>query len=141
MNDRNLLRGLFLMAIALAFGLTSLLRYPVGDFQRAGPGLFPALVSGLLLLVGIATVIRSRFTPAEKIGFNLRNIALVLGSLCAFGIVSELVNMTAGIVALVFVATIAGSSYSVKRNAKISLGLVAMAFAFYKLLGVQLPLY
>ena len=28
------------MAISLAFGLTSL-RYPIGEFSRAGPGLFP----------------------------------------------------------------------------------------------------
>ena len=35
MNDRNLVRGLFLMAIALVFGLASL-RYPMGGFSRAG---------------------------------------------------------------------------------------------------------
>jgi len=46
------------MAIALAFGLTAL-RYPIGDFSRAGPGLFPAMISGMLLVIGVATVVRS----------------------------------------------------------------------------------
>jgi hypothetical protein len=35
----------------------------------------------------------------------------------------------------------AGSSYSWVRNVKISLGLVAMALALQKLLGLNLPLY
>ena len=39
MNDRNLVRGLFLIAISLAFGLQSL-RYPIGEFSRAGPACF-----------------------------------------------------------------------------------------------------
>ncbi len=44
MNDRNLVRGVFLLAIALAFGLGSL-RYQIGSLSRPGPGLFPLLVS------------------------------------------------------------------------------------------------
>jgi hypothetical protein len=59
MNDRNLLRGVFLMGIALLFGVFSF-RYPIGQFSHAGPGLFPALVSGLLFLIGLATAIRAR---------------------------------------------------------------------------------
>lgn len=142
MNDRNLLRGLFLSAVALAFGLPAWRNYPIGDFSRAGPGLFPLMVSGLLLLVGLATIVRSRFVERHAIDFDWRNIALVLGSLCAFALVSQFVNMIAGIAAMVFLATCAGkSSYSVVRNLKIVAGLVLIAFAFQKFLGVNLPLY
>jgi hypothetical protein len=140
MHDRNLVRGLFLIAIALLFGLQSL-RYPIGQFSRAGPGLFPLMVSCLLLLVGIATVVRSRFVERLPMEFNLKNIALVLGSLCGFALISALVNMIVGIVFLVFCATLAGSSYSVVRNLKVCAGLIAIALAFQKLLGLQLPLY
>ena len=140
MNNQNLLRGLFLMAIALAFGIPAL-RYPIGDFARAGPGLFPLMISGLLLLVGLSMVVRARFVRPVPMEFNVRNIAVILGSLCAFAIGSLLLNMIVGILALVFVSTIAGTSYSVVRNLKISLGLVAIAFAFVKFLGVNLPLY
>lgn len=50
-------------------------------------------------------------------------------------------NMIAGIVFLVFCSGFAGTSYSWKRNLKIAAVLVAIAFAFQKLLGVSLPLY
>jgi Tripartite tricarboxylate transporter TctB family len=141
MNDQNLLRGLVLIAISLAFGLTSL-RYPIGQFSRAGPGLFPLMVSCLLLLIGVTTVVRSRFVKHIPLTVNLKNITIVLASLCGFAVVSQYVNMITGIVVMVFCAGFAGGGeYSVARNIKISLGLIAVGFAFEKLLGLQLPLY
>jgi hypothetical protein len=139
MIDRNLARGLFLAAVSLAFGLGAL-RYPIGDFARAGPGLFPLMVSSLLLVIAVATIIRSRFVKPERLEFNVKNIGLLLGALCGFALVSHLLNMIAGIIFMVFVGTLAGSSYSWKRNLKISAGLIAVAFAFQKLLGLNLPL-
>jgi hypothetical protein len=139
-NDQNLARGIFLAAIALAFGLSSL-QYNIGTLNRAGPGMFPLMMSGLLLLIAISTIVRSRFVERIPLAINLKNIALLLGSLCLFALVSKLVNMTLGIVVMVFVSAFAGSSsYSVLRNVKIAAGLVAVAFAFQKLLGLNLPL-
>jgi Tripartite tricarboxylate transporter TctB family len=141
MNDRNLVRGLFLIAISLAFGLESL-RYPIGQFSRAGPGLFPLMVSSLLFLIGLITVVRSRFVERVPLDFSMKNIAIILSSLCGFAVISEYVNMIVGILFMVFCASFAGmSSYSVVRNIKISAGLIAVAFAFQKLLGLNLPLY
>lgn len=141
MNDRNLVRGVFLLAIALAFGLQSL-RYPVGQLSRAGPGLFPLMVSGLLLLIAVITLIRSRFVERLPLDFNMKNIAIILASLCGFALISEYVDMIAGIVFMVFCAAFAGTaSYSVVRNLKIAAGLVLVALAFQKLLGFNLPLY
>jgi hypothetical protein len=141
MNDRNLIRGLFLMAIALAFGLTSL-RYPIGHFSRAGPGLFPLMVSSLLFLIGLFTVVRARFVERIPMDFKLKNITIILASLCGFAVISQHLNMIAGIVFMVFCASFAGTAkYSVMRNLKISAGLIAVALAFQKLLGFSLPLY
>jgi len=141
MNDRNLIRGLFIMAISVVFGLSSL-RYPIGQFSRAGPGLFPLLVSSLLFLIGVITVVRSRFVERVHLDFNVRNIGLILASLCGFALISEHVNMIAGIVFMVFCVSFAGTApYSVMRNLKISAGLIAIALAFQKLLGFNLPLY
>ncbi len=128
------------MAISLAFGLVSL-RYPIGQFSRAGPGLFPLLVSCLLFLIGLITVVRSRFVERVHLDFKMKNIALILSSLCGFALISEHLNMIVGIVFMVFCASFAGTSYSVVRNLKVSAGLIAVALAFQKLLGFNLPLY
>lgn len=129
------------MAISLAFGLQAL-RYPIGDFSRAGPGLFPAMVSGILIVIGLATVIRSFFVEHVRLSINFKNIAIILLSLCGLALISTFVNMIAGIVFMVFFSALAGKSgYSWVRNVKISIGLVAMALALQKLLGLNLPLY
>jgi hypothetical protein len=140
MIDRNLARGLFLMAISLGFGLTAL-KYPIGDFARAGPGLFPIMVSALLLLIGIATVVRSRFVDHVKFEIDFKNIGIIMGSLCGFAVVTMFVNMLAAVVFMTFFSTLAGTDYSWKRNVKISIGLVIMCFVFSNLLGMNLPLY
>ena len=140
MNDRNLLRGLFLVAIALVFAGASW-RYSIGSFGRAGPGLFPLLVSGLLLLIGVATIVQSRLLPPEPMKLQLKNIALILASLCGFALLSHYLNMIVGIVFMVFCAALAGDSFSAWRSAKIAAALVLIAVAFQQLLGLNLPLY
>ena len=140
MNDRNLVRGVVLIAISLGFALPAL-RYPIGDFTHAGAGLFPLLVSGLLLLIGVITVVRSRFVAPLPLEFQFRNITIILTSLCGLALISLFINMTVGIAFMVFFAGFAASSYSVARNVKVALALIAVAFAFYKLLGLNLPLY
>ena len=139
MNDRNLIRGLFLMAISLAFGLGSL-QYSIGQFSHAGPGLFPLMVSSLLFLIGLITVVRSRYDEHVPLGFNVKNIAIILGSLCGFALVSKHVNVTAGVIFMVFFSSLAATSFSVSRNIKVVIGLLAIALAFHKLLGLNLPL-
>lgn len=128
------------MAIALLFGLVSM-TYKIGEFSRAGPGLFPLLVSSMVFLIGLMTVVRSRFVKPVRIDYNMKNIALVLLGLCGFAVISERLNMIVGIIFLVFCVSFAGSSYSVVRNVKISAGLIAIAFMFKNLLGLQLPLF
>jgi len=140
MKDRNFLKGVFIIAIALIFGIGAL-RYPIGRVERAGPGFFPLMVSCLLGLLGVIMVIRSRFTDPSPTGFNAKNIAIIMAALASFALLSEYVNMTLGIIALVFVSTFAGTSYSIKRNVYIAGGLLIIAFIFQKGLGLQLPLY
>ncbi len=127
------------MALALLFGAGAL-SYKVGEFSRAGPGLFPLLVSSMVFLIGVITVVRSRFVKPVPLDYNIKNISLVLLGLCGFAVLSQFVNMIAGILFLVFCTAFSGTSYSVVRNLKISAGLLVVAFMFRHLLGLQLPL-
>ncbi len=140
MNNLNLVRGLVLMAIGLLFGLASR-RYEIGELSRAGPGLFPLIVSCLVFLIGLITVVRARFVTPVPVNYNMKNIALVLAGLCGFALLSTYVNMIVAIIFLVFCSSFAATTYSVVRNLKISAGLIVIAFMFKNLLGLQLPLY
>ena len=128
------------MAIALLFGLLAF-NYKIGQLSRSGPGLFPLMVSSFLFCIGLITLIRSHFDAPVALSYNVKNITLVLLSLCGFVVASEYINMIVGIIFMVFCCTFAGTSYSVVRNIKISVGLIAVAFAFKNFLGLNLPLY
>jgi hypothetical protein len=127
------------MVIALAFGLEAF-RYPIGEFSHAGPGLFPLIVSCMLLVIAVITVIRSFFVERLPTPLHFRNIVIILVSLCGFALVSML-NMIAGIIFMVFFSTLAGTSYSWFRNVKIAAVLIAIAVSLQRLLGLNLPLY
>ncbi len=130
-------QGLLLTGLGLFFGLNAL-RYPVGSLARFGPGFFPLLVSGGLLLLAAMMLLRSRLVASAPTEFNVRNIAIILAALASFVVVTSLLDMAAGIVALVFISTIAGSSYRWKRNALVAAGLILVALSFEHLLGLRL---
>ena len=140
LKDRNLLRGLFLTGIALLFGIQSA-QYKIGELTRAGPGMFPLLVSSLLLLVGLAMIVRSVFVARAPMHYSLRNMGIILASLVGFALVSQFLNMVAGILVLVFCAALASPPYSVMRNMQIAAVLIVVAFAFQRLFGLELNLY
>lgn len=139
MNNQNFVKGLFIMALALGFGVAATM-YPIGQLSRSGPGMFPFLISCVLFVIGLLVVIRSRFEAPVPLDYNVKNIAIIMLSLIGFAALSEFLNMIVGIVFMVFCSTLAGTSYSKIRNVKISLGLIAAAFGFKVFLGLSLPL-
>lgn len=110
----------------------------VGSFAHPGPGLFPLIVSVMLGLIGIVMLVRSWLETRTPIAAKPKPIAIVLTSLIGFALIAKHLDAAAAIVFLVFVATLAGPQYSVVRNLKISAVLVAIAFAFHRLLGLNL---
>ena len=138
--NQKVLRGLALIGVALFFGVQAA-SYHVGSLARAGAGLFPLMVSGVVGLIGAVMLVQARFEAAEPMHFNLKNTAIVLVSLIGFVLIAEHTKVILAIVYLVFVSSLAGSNYSAMRNLKISAVLIVIAFGFHYLLGLNLPLW
>ena len=139
MLNQNLARGLLLAAIALFFGGNAF-RLRVGVLAHTGPGLFPLMVSSLLLVLAFLTIMQSRIAPARPLQFSLKNIGVIMLALGSFVLASDYLNMMLGIVLLVFIAGFAARTYSWRRNVLISAGLIVVALAFQTLLGLNLGL-
>ena len=138
--NSHTVKSLFLVLVALIFGATAL-DYKIGQFSKAGPGLFPLVVSGMLLVIGLVMLVKSRFQAAEPLHIQVRNIGLLLLSLCGFAVLSHYLNMTAGIFFLVFCAGFASQPYRPVRNAKLFICRWLIAYGFTQLRGLNLPLF
>lgn len=137
--NQNYARGVVLAAIALFFAGTAL-RYPIGNLSHSGPGLFPLLISAPLLVIALLMIAQARLVAPVPLDFNVKNIAMIMLGLTSFVLGSKFVNGATGIVLMVFIAGFAAASYSWTRNVKIAIGLIAVGFAFQKLLGLNLRL-
>jgi len=137
--NKKLLTGIIFILFAVVFGAGSA-GYRVGHLDDPGPALFPLIVSGALAILGIINLIEGIVLEKVTADFKLKNIAIITTSLIVFAILSEYVNMIVGIVALISISSAATTPYSVSRTIKITAGLIAVAFAFKYLLGVNLPL-
>ena len=140
--NQDLARGLFLALIALFFSAYAY-QYTIGTLASAGPGLFPLAVAGLLLVLALIMIVQSqtRAVPGPRLAISFRNIGLILAALGAFVVSSEYVNTLLGIVLLVVIAGYAARPVSWRRNALVSLGLIAAAYGFERFLGLNLRLF
>jgi hypothetical protein len=60
--------------------------YGFGTAGRMGPGYFPRLISGLLILVALISLLRSLQRDGDPIGpINWKALLLVTASVCLFG--------------------------------------------------------
>ena len=126
------------MAIALIFGVAAL-RYPIGSFNRAGPGLFPLMVSSILFVMGLATAVRSFFVDRVPLPMQFRSVTIVLVSLIGYALISTYAGMLVGTVFMTFCSGL-GGVFSWKRSAIISVGLILIALALQYGLGLNMPL-
>jgi hypothetical protein len=140
MINQNIGRGLLLALVALFF-LVQAPHYVIGTFNRPGPGLFPIMVATTLLLISVVIIVRAWFVAAVPLDFRIRNIALIIGSMVTFTLVSTYVNMFAGIAAMAAIACFSSADFSIPRTAVIIAALCLIALAMQRFLGVALPLY
>jgi Tripartite tricarboxylate transporter TctB family len=117
--------------------------YPFGTAGRMGPGYFPAVLSVLLILLGVIAIARSFFQPGPPIGaFPIKQIVLVIGATVLFGALINTAGLIVALLVLVLVSAAASEHFAFDWKA--TLGLVALvvfcALVFVKGLGVPMPL-
>lgn len=133
-------------AIYLALGVAGFIiarDYSFGTSGRMGPGYFPTIISGLLMLFGVIAIVRSFLHEGQAIGaINWKGAALVTLSVLAFGFLLE----TAGIVVALAMTILlsAAASERFRFEVRAALGLVALVvfcvIVFVEGLGLPMPL-
>jgi hypothetical protein len=118
--------------------------YPFGTGARMGPGYFPSVLGGLLVLFGLAAVVRSFLQPGESIGaVAWKPLFLVVAATVAFAFLLPRIGLPVSLVILVLVSAAASERF--RFDWRPALGLVALVafctLVFVTALGVPLPLF
>jgi hypothetical protein len=132
-------------AIYILFGSTALIigrDYSMGTALRMGPSYFPSLLGGLLILVGVISVLRSFWLAGAPIGaFALQKLALITGSVILFGLVVRGLGLAIALPLLTIVSARASMRFRWGPSIALAAGLtVFCVLVFIKGLGVPLPL-
>jgi len=130
----------------LLFGGAALLLardYGMGSASRMGPGYFPMVLGGLLVLFGAIAFVRSFVRPGEAIGaIGWKPIILVSAGTVAFALLVKPAGLLIALVALILISASGSAKFKLGwRPAAMMLGLVTLcALVFVMGLGVPMPL-
>jgi hypothetical protein len=131
--------------IYVLFGATAFVigrGYPMGTALKMGPGYFPTILSVLMVLIGIASLLRSILRPGTPIGsFAGRGLLLVVASTALFGLLLRKAGLIIALPVLVLASAYASREFRWKQSVLLAAGLtVSCALIFLKGLGVPIPL-
>lgn len=127
---------------ALAIGAD----YRTGTLLHMGPGYFPRMMSGLLLLLGAVISIvglrHSRAVEEEAPPWSWRAMVTVLGGIVLFGLGLERFGLVASVTALILVSGYAERQRGPVEAVVLVVSLNAIAWlVFVAGLGMPLPLW
>jgi len=129
----------------IAFGLSTViigLDYDMGRAVKMGPAYFPTVIGGLLILVGIISVVRSFLQSGTPIGgFTLEGLTLVIVSVIVFGLIVKGAGLAIALPVLVIISTFASNQFRWVPSLSLAAGLTLFCvLVFIKGLGVPLPI-
>ena len=132
-----------LFAAAGVVALVSGFGYEAGSAFRMGPGYFPRLLSGGLILIGILTVLKGRRLDGWRLpSIPWRPLALILLAILVFGIVVEEAGLFIATAVTALIAGIAQPVLNWRRMTAVTVLLpIFCAVVFGYLLKLSIPVW
>jgi hypothetical protein len=137
-NNRDFWAGVMLMV----FGAASIFiarGYPFGSTMRMGPGYFPSMLGGILVLFGVYVMIVG-LRKGEKIAVycSLRALIVLPLSLIAFGVLMTHAGFIPAMAALILGSASAGREFKVLEVLLLTVILTGLSVAIF-IWGLGLP--
>lgn len=138
-NPKDLVAGLLFMV----FGAISIIvgsEYPAGTAAKMGPGYFPRILGGLLVVLGAAIIWGALRSRGSRLGFAaLLPVSIVLLAVVLFGVAAPYLGLIGSAFLVVVVASCAGRGVR-PAEALVSGALLAAASVAVFVYGLGLQL-
>jgi len=141
-TNKDLWAGIHYIAVG-AVGMWIAKDYPFGSALRMGPGYFPTVLGGIMVLMGIYVLALGLRKNHEKIQGNLSLRALIIlpVAMVVFGFLMEEAGFIPAMAALIPISAAAGAEFKWKEVVPLTIGLTILCTAgFIYGLGLPYPL-
>jgi hypothetical protein len=141
-SSKDFWSGVMLIAVGAAAILIAR-NYTFGNALRMGPGYFPSVLGGLLVLFGIYLVaVGLRRHDKIEGSWSLRALIVLPLSLTLFGLLMERAGFVPALLVLIVGSASAGSEFKLLEVLALAAGLTAMAVVlFVWAIGLPYPLF
>jgi Tripartite tricarboxylate transporter TctB family len=131
--------------IYVAFGLIAVIiarDYGMGTALRMGPGYFPTVLGGLLILIGIIALVRSFLQAGTPLGgFAVKALLIIVGSSLLFALIVREIGLLIALPILIIMSSYASVHFRWPTTLTLAAGItIFCVLVFTKGLGVPLPL-
>ena len=139
-NKSDVGAGAIFIAIGLFFGLMTLSGLDIGTARRMGPGYFPIMLSGILVVLGLAILAKGLGQADVQRGpLPWRGLAVLLPVPVVFGLLIRPLGMVPVLLITTFLTSFASRRMSLAVAVALSIGLVVFCVAVFSL-GLGLPI-
>ena len=137
-ENKNFMSGLFFIGVG-ALGIFMAQDYPMGTALRMGPGYFPIVLSGMLILFGIYCLVQGLLKPEPLPGnWSVRALVILPIATVIFGLLMEHAGFIPALLALVLISAYAGSEFKIMEVVLLAIGLTIGSWALF-IWGLGLP--
>lgn len=142
--DTDVAAGLLFAVLGAAFFLTSLLGLKIGTPFRMGPGFFPLIVGGLLLVIGLLVAFNGQRAKGERPEWGQvpwRAVVALPAGLVLFGFAVRPLGLLPALLILTLFAAFAVKGMTILRALMLAAIMTALCIAIFSFgLGIGLPL-
>ena len=137
-QNKNFMSGIFFIGTG-ALGIFMAQDYPMGTALRMGPGYFPIVLSGMLILFGIYCLVQGLLKPEPLPGnWSVRALTILPIATVVFGLLMEHAGFIPALIALVLISAYAGSEFKFMEVLMLAVGLTIGSWALF-IWGLGLP--
>ena len=137
-RNKDFWSGVMLLAIGLAAVILAR-DYPFGTSLRMGPGYFPIVLSGVMVLFGIAMLVQGVMKPEQIEGnWSLRALCILPIATVIYGVLMEHAGFLPALIVLIVVSAYAGREFKLVEVLLLAAGITAGSWALF-IWGLGLP--
>ena len=138
-SPKDFWAGLMFVGFGLFFVIWALIHYQMGTAVRMGPAYFPAVLGGLLAVLGAFVLFGSFAIEGPPVpAFSYRPLILISVACVLYGYLMKPLGLVGATAALVYVSALGGHEFNWKEVTILYLILIAFSWLVF-VKGLTLP--